>query len=317
MILNSDILKTLPELRSVWERVHLISDTSVPVLFFGEPGTPLEILAREIRRSNRADGLFLKIDCRVPVFNQQVSLKNYLDLGEQGTLYLQSLDRLSISFQRELVPLLSTASCRFIASTSRPLARLIQTEHFSEPLARCFSAFPIYVPPLRKRPLDFTILSQQLLTQTSDELGYPPFPLTEADFNSLREYAWPGNEQELEYVIRQALILGNGLRFDLKAAFESKREPNQKNDKNQVTRPEFQFKTESGGQIHLNESPVVYTRDNFPPLDDAMRAHIEAALMLSYGVIEGENGAAALLKINPFTLRSRMAKLGINWRKFR
>ena len=133
----------------------------------------------------------------------------------------------------------------------------------------------------------------------------------------MREYAWPGNEQELEYVIRQALILGNGLRFDLKAAFESKREPNQKNDKNQVTRPEFQFKTESGGQIHLNESPVVYTRDNFPPLDDAMRAHIEAALMLSYGVIEGENSAAALLKINPFTLRSRMAKLGINWRKFR
>ena len=53
------------------------------------------------------------------------------------------------------------------------------------------------------------------------------------------------------------------------------------------------------------------------PLDEAMRRHIEAALRRSLGRIEGPFGAAALLKINPHTLRARMRKLGIDWRRFR
>jgi transcriptional regulator with GAF, ATPase, and Fis domain len=48
-----------------------------------------------------------------------------------------------------------------------------------------------------------------------------------------------------------------------------------------------------------------------------MRGHIEAALRLSGGRIEGARGAAKLLKINPHTLRARMRKLGIRWQEFR
>jgi transcriptional regulator with GAF, ATPase, and Fis domain len=43
-----------------------------------------------------------------------------------------------------------------------------------------------------------------------------------------------------------------------------------------------------------------------------IRQHIESALVLAQGVIEGTNGVAALLKINPHTLRAKMRKLGIN-----
>lgn len=53
------------------------------------------------------------------------------------------------------------------------------------------------------------------------------------------------------------------------------------------------------------------------PLDEAMRTHIERALTTCKGRIEGPFGAAALLQINPHTLRARMRKLGINWRRFR
>jgi len=52
-------------------------------------------------------------------------------------------------------------------------------------------------------------------------------------------------------------------------------------------------------------------------LDEAMRRHIEAALTLTGGRVEGPRGAAALLKINPHTLRARMRKLGISWDRFR
>jgi transcriptional regulator with GAF, ATPase, and Fis domain len=53
------------------------------------------------------------------------------------------------------------------------------------------------------------------------------------------------------------------------------------------------------------------------PLDEAMRRHIEAALHQARGRIEGKRGAAALLGINPHTLRARMRKLGVEWSRFR
>jgi transcriptional regulator with GAF, ATPase, and Fis domain len=55
----------------------------------------------------------------------------------------------------------------------------------------------------------------------------------------------------------------------------------------------------------------------FPTLDEAMRRHIEAALIRCNGRIEGEHGAARLLAIHANTLRSRMHKLGIRWERFR
>jgi transcriptional regulator with GAF, ATPase, and Fis domain len=52
-------------------------------------------------------------------------------------------------------------------------------------------------------------------------------------------------------------------------------------------------------------------------LDAAMKQHIEAVLTLTKGRIEGKRGAAALLEINPHTLRARMRKLRVDWSKFR
>jgi hypothetical protein len=48
-----------------------------------------------------------------------------------------------------------------------------------------------------------------------------------------------------------------------------------------------------------------------------MARHIERALLESYGRIEGPLGAAARLGINPHTLRARMRKLHIEWKRFR
>jgi formate hydrogenlyase transcriptional activator len=51
--------------------------------------------------------------------------------------------------------------------------------------------------------------------------------------------------------------------------------------------------------------------------EDAMRLHIETALRATHGRIEGTRGAAARLAVNPHTLRARMRRLGIDWRRYR
>lgn len=62
---------------------------------------------------------------------------------------------------------------------------------------------------------------------------------------------------------------------------------------------------------HPAESGVFLT------LDEAMRTHIQEALRLTGGRIEGRGGAADLLGLNPHTLRGRMRKLAIDWARFR
>jgi transcriptional regulator with GAF, ATPase, and Fis domain len=52
-------------------------------------------------------------------------------------------------------------------------------------------------------------------------------------------------------------------------------------------------------------------------LREVEREHLEAMLGFSGGIIEGRNGAAALLGLSPSTLRFRMRRLGILTAVFR
>ena len=52
-------------------------------------------------------------------------------------------------------------------------------------------------------------------------------------------------------------------------------------------------------------------------LDEANAVHITEVLKLAKGKIDGPGGAAELLGINPSTLRSRLDKLGIRYRRNR
>jgi hydrogenase-4 transcriptional activator len=63
--------------------------------------------------------------------------------------------------------------------------------------------------------------------------------------------------------------------------------------------------------------PEVAAPDTIEPLDDVIRRHIERALAACKGRIDGPFGAAHKLVINPHTLRARMRKLGIDWRRHR
>lgn len=121
---------------------------------------------------------------------------------------------------------------------------------------------------------------------------------TADDIGLLTDYPWPGNVRELATVIDRAAILGDGRRLEVAKALG-------------VTgdRP---FAQQDGA--HSSAAP---SSRSLAPLDVAMRQHIEAALAATAGRIESPRGAAALLQINPHTLRARMPKLGIDWRRFR
>ncbi len=103
--------------------------------------------------------------------------------------------------------------------------------------------------------------------------------------NLLMNYQWPGNVRELENAMERALILsrGNPLTFS---------------DLN----PEIAKKADF--PLEVAKSPSMN-------LDRVISKHISVVLELVNGKVEGKNGAAKILGINPGTLRNRMRKLGI------
>jgi len=64
-------------------------------------------------------------------------------------------------------------------------------------------------------------------------------------------------------------------------------------------------------------APLNGTTTQDGTLSEVERNHIIAILEKTYWRIEGRNGAAEILGINPNTLRSRMRKLGIRRPKLR
>ena len=315
-------------LREVMEQVDQVSQSDVPVLIFGETGSGKEVIARAIHnRSRRASGPFLRVNCgAIPTELVDSELfghergsftgavhqrKGWFERADGGTLLLDEVAELSAAAQVRLLRVLQDGSfervggqhqlrvdVRIVAATHRDLFGMVTEHHFREDLWYRLAVFPIELPSLRQRPEDMPALAAHLALRASRRFGLPAIVPTRADIDLLASYPWPGNVRELAAVIDRAAILGNGERLEIAQALGFGRAT-----------------AAPGSGPGAGRSPS--RPSDLATLDDAMAVHIERALRMTAGRIEGPHGAARLLRINPHTLRARMRKLGIDWKAFR
>ncbi len=236
---------------------------------------------------------------------------------------------------------------RVVASTHRDLAAMVREGAFREDLWYRIAVFPMLLPPLRERVEDIPALARHFAGRAAVRFGLAPVMPTPADVELLQTYDWPGNIRELGAVIDRAAILGNGQTLELAAALglAAPRWPHGQTPPDAWGRDSFStgdpantprlpvenesrpragdlrsgrwHGRETGHNIGLGRNLGAGPNAGVLPLDEAMRAHIESALAATDGRIEGPQGAAKLLAINPHTLRARMRKLGIDWAAYR
>lgn len=317
-------------LRPVMERVDLVSRTDVPVLILGETGSGKEVAARAIHnRSKRAGGPFLRVNCGAispelvdselfghekGSFTGAVGLrKGWFERADGGTLFLDECGELPPAVQVRLLRVLQDGTfervggeqpihvdVRVIAATHRDLQAMVGQGTFREDLWYRLAVFPVRLPALRERPEDIPDLAMHFSLKSARRLGLPACLPTPDDVRLLVSYAWPGNVRELGAVLERAAILGDGHGLDVATALGTA----------SIVKPTEQSQTQQ--RLPTHESPR-----GFMTLDEAMAAHIRAALARTSARIEGANGAASLLGINPHTLRARMRKLKIDWAEYR
>ncbi len=319
-------------LASVMERVALVADSDVPVLLLGETGSGKEVVARALRnRSRRASGPFERVNCgAIPAglidsdlfghergsFSGATSQRRgWFERADGGTLFLDEVGELPPDAQVRLLRVLQDGSfervggeqpvhvdVRVIAATHRDLRVMVAQGRFREDLWYRLAVFPIEIPPLRDRLEDIPALATHFALRACQRFGTRPLAPTEGDLELLAAYDWPGNVRELAAVLDRAVILGGGERLEVAKALGSGARQGTVSQGRLVSDD-----TAAGGDASV---PIL-------PLDRAMALHIEAALARCKGRIEGSDGAARVLEINPHTLRARMRKLGIDWNRFR
>ena len=202
------------------------------------------------------------------------------------------------------------ADVRIVAATHRDLAAMVKGGTFREDLWYRINVFPILLPRLRERMEDIPALARHFARRAANRFGLQYVEPTSSDLHLLIQYPWPGNIRELGTVIDRAAILGNGERLDVSLALG-------------VSHAGLQpaLPTAPGPTLYevIPEPPqaAAPSSGEIVTLNTAMKDHIQRALIAARGRIEGRGGAAALLGINPHTLRARMRKLHIEWSRYR
>lgn len=225
-----------PTMRRVEHLIEMVAPTDATVLIQGESGVGKEVVAWEIfRRSSRAEGNFLTLDCctlKEQLFESELfghekgaftgadrQKKGLIEGVEEGTLFLDEIGEIGPAIQAKLLRVLETgqyrrvggnkdlrADVRIVAATNRDLQQMSESGDFRSDLFYRLSVFVIDLPPLRERREDIPLLVEHFI-RNHDFSRRIDKRVVPAAMQQLVAYDWPGNVRELRNVMERAIIL--------------------------------------------------------------------------------------------------------------
>jgi PAS domain S-box-containing protein len=303
----NEIIGQSDAIKYVLYKIEQVAPTDTTVLITGETGTGKELVARAIHSTGRRrDRPLVKVNCAAlsaslieselfgherGAFTGAAARKiGRFELATGATIFLDEIGELPLELQVKLLRVIQEgeferlgssktikADVRIIAATNRNLQAEVQQGLFREDLFYRLNVFPITVPPLKQRREDIPLLIEHFAMRFSKKLGKEITSVSPATLHALRDYAWPGNIRELANVIERAVINTQGAVLRVVDHLEA------------TPAEDLQRKT----------------------LEEMEREYIRGILGDAEWRIEGPHGAARILGLNPSTLRTRMAKLGI------
>jgi formate hydrogenlyase transcriptional activator len=313
-------------LAEVIDKVKLVASTDSSVLILGETGTGKELVARAVHsNSERRSRPLVKVNCAaLPAGLIESELFGHekgaftgatdrrigrFELAHGGTIFLDEIGDVPPEVQVKLLRVLQEheferlggsnlikVDVRVIAATNRDLLRSATEGTFRQDLFYRLNVFPVQLPPLRERRDDIPPLVHYFVRRFSLKIGRKITRIQRETMERLVNYGWPGNVRELENVIERAVILSRGVELEVAPGVLPEME---------AVAPKLAPASRPVQEQQLSEVPSPQS------IEQVERNHILAVLMRTNWRIEGSDGAAALLSLNPSTLRSRMKKLGV------
>jgi DNA-binding NtrC family response regulator len=232
-----NILGKNTRMEEIFELISDIANTDSTVLIQGESGTGKELIARAIHfNSHRKNKPFVVANCSAysqnlleselfghekGSFTGAIRRKiGRFELANGGTIFLDEIGEVSPPTQILLLRVLQDhrfervggeetleVDVRAIAATNKNLTDEMKKGTFREDLYYRLNVIPIFVPPLRERKDDISLLAPHFLQKFSHEKGKEIINFSSEVMEIFLSHPWPGNVRELENVIEHAIIV--------------------------------------------------------------------------------------------------------------
>lgn len=234
------IISRSPAMRDVFQIIRNAAETEATVLVRGESGSGKELVAKAIHDlSARRNAPFLAVNCAALSANLLESElfghvrgaftgavkdhKGVFQRAEGGTLFLDEVAELPLELQAKLLRVLQErsfvavggdrlldADVRIVAATHRSLREEVKNGHFREDLMYRLRVVPIFIPPLRERREDVSLLIWHFIALHNARKFRRIDKIEPQAMRLLLDYHWPGNVRELQNVIEYAFAVGRG-----------------------------------------------------------------------------------------------------------
>lgn len=234
------ILTRDPVMRDAIKIICNVAETEATVLIRGESGTGKELVAHALHlESARRNRPFLAINCAAltpslleselfghvkGAFTGAVrSHAGLFQRADGGTLFLDEVAELPLELQAKLLRVLQEQSfipvggdaaihvdVRIIAATHRSLREEVKAGHFREDLMYRLRVVPVFLPPLRERRQDVSLLLWHTIERHNQQGPRHVDSIAPEAMRRLLDYRWPGNIRELKNVVEYVFAVGRG-----------------------------------------------------------------------------------------------------------
>jgi arginine utilization regulatory protein len=229
-----DIIGADPEFLHSLRRARSAAANDSPVLIWGETGTGKELFAQAIHNhSSRRNHPFVAINCAaIPDSLQESTLfgtakgaftgaldkPGLFEEAKNGTLYLDELDSMPGALQVKLLRVLQEKKLRRLGSSKEIPVKLkiisslscnptqaVQDSTLRADLYYRLGVVFIYLPPLRERQSDISILARHFVSKINCMQGTDVQGISNSSLQKLMACDWPGNVRQLEHSIEAAM----------------------------------------------------------------------------------------------------------------
>jgi PAS domain S-box-containing protein len=224
----------------LFDLIHDLADSNVPVFIRGESGTGKELIAAAIHNEGpRANRMFVPVNCgALPESLLESELfghvkgaftgafrdkKGRFELADGGTIFLDEVGDISPAMQVKLLRVLQegtfervggevtqSVNVRVISASNKDIEDEIHAGRFREDLYYRLNVVPVHIAPLRERRTDIPLLVDYILARALKDIGRTGVTVAPEALDAMLTYDWPGNVRELQNWIQFALVKCRG-----------------------------------------------------------------------------------------------------------
>lgn len=227
-------------MQQVYQTIETAATSRATIFITGESGTGKEVSAEAIHRLSGRQGQFVALNCAaIPrdlmeseifghvkgAFTGAVSERvGAAGRAQGGTLFMDEVCEMDLELQSKLLRFLQTGTfqkvggmqleqvdVRIVCATNRDPLLEVAAGRFREDLYYRLHVIPLQLPPLRERGDDILRIGETFLHAFAKEEGKRFRLFSEEARRLLMAYHWPGNIRELQNVLRQIVVLYDGV----------------------------------------------------------------------------------------------------------